>query len=525
MSTISEQYAEFALENRRADQHRGTPEDRLERHQRACRRIARFGRRAAAEISRHAYQRIRHEDSLFLAISYIAAQSGQTPGPDNERWPDDLGDPHAYARGLRDEIDDGEYDHDETLTKHISKGRGRGTRPIQLTNLCDRAVHRAIAQVIGPILDAGFDPNSFGGRPDRDRRHALVAAEQLGASGSLVWICEDLKDAFECVPQARLLQLLRKSLPVRPEQERKRRAFNRPIHEDLHSLLAKMLKTDSGTGVRQGAPSSSLMLNLYAHHLLDLPWRRLHPDRPLLRYVDDLLIPCQSVEEAQALRQDLVRMLHPTGMRLKQPQPGQSTIHDLCAGESAVWLGFRIGWRAGRLHTQPKLGAWQDQANKLAECAGLPRKDRRLGERLLSWIRQMGPAYPHTNRGRGYFTLFRAASKLGVRGLPKVPRARGGVEGSVRRLAGPASPERAGVAAGSRGDVLKAILAMVRRAIGCRMTDRGPRPPPGPSPSRWKRPPGAFGGLGAALGPGRLKIAPIGFWGRAVGCHRETLAS
>ena len=44
---------------------------------------------------------------------------------------------------------------------------------------------------------------------------------------------------------------------------------------------------------READPLSPLLLNLYLHHLLDVRWRTLHPDSPLLRYADDLLLLCR----------------------------------------------------------------------------------------------------------------------------------------------------------------------------------------------------------------------------------------
>ncbi len=206
-------------------------------------------------------------------------------------------------------------------------------------------------QVIGPWLDVGFSDHSFGGRPNRSRSHALAVAEKLVIEGRQIWVCADLANAFENVPQAPLLQVLRKYIPVKPSEEIKRRQHNEKIHENLHSLLRKLIETPKRIGIRQGAATSSLFLNVYADHHLDRPWRR-HCAAPLLRFADDILVPCTSSEEAEEAQATLMKLLAPTGLRCKEPKAGNKNIVDINRQE-AEWLGYRIRWSSEGLIVLP----------------------------------------------------------------------------------------------------------------------------------------------------------------------------
>ena len=130
-------------------------------------------------------------------------------------------------------------------------------------------------QTIQPYLDASFRRTCFGGRPGHDRFHALAWAEMLATTGNRwVWIVQDVKNAFPSVPRGRLEDVLHRRLP----------------NENLVSLILKLADNGRSRGIPQGAPASPLLLNLYLDYVLDRPWERQHPDLPLLRWIDDLLI-------------------------------------------------------------------------------------------------------------------------------------------------------------------------------------------------------------------------------------------
>ena len=150
----------------------------------------------------------------------------------------------------------------------IPKASGHGTRTLLIQSIIDRLVQRAIVQTVQPYLDPTFDEQSYGYRPGCDRQQALARAERLALSANTwVWLTEDLKDAFNQVPQRRLLDVVRHRLP----------------NEGIVRLIEHVVLTDTGRGLRQGGCLSPLLLNLYLDHHLDRRWRMRHPDLSLLR--------------------------------------------------------------------------------------------------------------------------------------------------------------------------------------------------------------------------------------------------
>ncbi len=152
-------------------------------------------------------------------------------------------------------------------------------------------MQRAIVQTVQPYLDQFFDDNSFGYRPDSHVYMALAAAEKLTVKNNAwVWLTEDLKDAFNHVPQQRLLDVGRTYIP----------------DKGMLRLIERVVLTTTGKGIRQGGNLSPLLLNVYLHHFLDKKWRRLHPDATLIRWADDLLVLCREQEPTSSAK-------HPAG--------------------------------------------------------------------------------------------------------------------------------------------------------------------------------------------------------------------
>src|SRR5262245_11704792 len=196
--------------------HRGDRYDFMARHRRQARRAVKKGRPALVAIAPSLFRRVSDERTLRVAWDHLERYGGRAPGIDGMRYEDYP--EHAkweVCRGLRDWIRSGDYEPDEDRVVWISKGPGRGERPITIQNIEDRVVQRAVVEIVQPFLDPRFDPHSIGYRPRKDRLHALALAERYCLEQKRrVWVTEDIKDAFSNVPLARLLQLIRKCLPA-----------------------------------------------------------------------------------------------------------------------------------------------------------------------------------------------------------------------------------------------------------------------------------------------------------------------
>jgi hypothetical protein len=212
-----------------------------------------------------------------------------------------------------------------------------------------------------------------------------------------VWVAADVRAAFEHVPLPRLLQVVRHYLPA----------------ADLTGLLERVLPGHHLPGLRQGGAVSPLLLNLYLHHLLDHPWARLRPDRPVLRYADDLLLLGRDRAGTVAALEELRRGLDAAGMPIK----GDPAVANP-ATDPVDWLGFRVGRAGDRLTFATPAAAWDSLQDGLAEAHKAADAPLRARGVVAGWLAAQGPSYRWADRDGVLSRLDGLAREQGFDELP-----------------------------------------------------------------------------------------------------------
>ncbi|WP_425619153.1 reverse transcriptase domain-containing protein [Anatilimnocola sp. NA78] len=260
----------------------------------------------------------------------------------------------------------------------IKKSSGRGFRKIQIANVLDRIIARAIYQWLWPWLEPKFECFSFGFRKGVNSCHALQrAVSETTKHGRTWWLCHDLANAFDDVPRNRLFDLLRAWAPP-----------------SLLTITQRLIDSGQRKGIAQGSPLSPLLLNVYLDQRLDKPWNRRYPELPLLRYADDLCVLCTTEAEAMAADGYLRALLTPAGFKLRT-DPGCGII-DLQGGAAAEWLGFRISMGPGIKITLGET-AWSKLEAGLQRAAVEHTPD--CGKTVVTgWFDALGPCYEHEDR-------------------------------------------------------------------------------------------------------------------------------
>jgi retron-type reverse transcriptase len=385
-----------------ADRHTGSLRGFLRRHEQEAAAAARGTAATRRKFVAKLLTRTADSRNLRLAWDHLASGEGQAPGLDGLRFNDlDHHEVWDLARALHEAILDGTYRTTPDLQKRIPKSSGKGFRMLSIPSVVDRVVQRAVVQIIQPYLNPTFDERSLGYRPGIDVNAAVAMAEDLIVrEGRWVLLAEDLKDAFNHVPQRRLLGTLGTHLR----------------DDGMMRLLERVLLTRKGQGLRQGGPLSPIALNTYLDHFLDKKWRRLHPDMAMLRWVDDVLVSVRDREEARQAHQDLTSLLRPAGMSLKSTP--ERSVHNLGAGEHAEWLGYRLSRGRDGLKVSLTEKAWRSLAEKLEldhEKDGSP---LRAVDTILGWVSSMGPCYATTHIPTAYARIGSLANALAFDEIP-----------------------------------------------------------------------------------------------------------
>ena len=195
----------------------------------------------------------------------------------------------------------------------IPKPGTHETRPLGIPTVRDRVVQAAVVNVIEPIFERDFAPQSYGFRPGRGCKDALRRVDELLQAGYVHVVDADLKGYFDSIPHDRLLARLEAKIADGP----------------VLRLIAAFLKAEIMDGLthwtpESGAPQGAVLSPLLSNVYLDpLDHQVAAAGLEMVRYADDFVILCRTADDArralvlvQAWVSENGLTLHPTKTRI-----------------------------------------------------------------------------------------------------------------------------------------------------------------------------------------------------------------
>ena len=328
-------------------------------------------------------------DPRNLQAAYWAVWRNQgAPGVDGQSVKQFDAHEEAELARLREELRTHRYCRQPARRVWIPKPGSAEKRPLGIPAVRDRTVEAALKHVLEPIFERDFAEHSYGFRPGRGCREAVQRVEELLKAGR-AWCVElDFKSYFDTIPHDRLLGLVKQRVVDGSVLALLEQSLKAGVLEELKGWQP----TERGTP--QGAVISPTLANLY---LNPLDHQMAQRGYEMVRYADDLVVLCQSQEEAeQALRQlrhwsqAAGLTLHPTKTRIVNAQ-----------SEGFDFLGWHF--RGGQKWPRQK------SLEKLREKLR-PLTRRTNGRSLSETIAQVNPIL------RGWHSYFRDSHPTGLRG-------------------------------------------------------------------------------------------------------------
>jgi RNA-directed DNA polymerase len=327
-------------------------------------------------------------DPAFLVVAWSRVRGnkgGRTAGVDGVVPRAIVLGAGEFLGGLRAALKARRFTPTRVREKAIPKASGK-LRRLGIPTAADRVVQAALKLVLEPILEADFQPCSYGFRPGR-RAQDAIAEIHLFTSRSYEWVVEgDITACFDEISHAGLLGRLR------------RRVGDKRVLALVKAFLKAGILTEDGavrdtiTGTPQGGILSPLLSNL-ALSVLDehctRAWqavgatssaRQGHRRKGLatwrlVRYADDFVVlVAGSRAHAEALCEEVAAVLAPMGLRLSEAKTRIAHID-----EGFDFLGFRIqrhpkrGTGKRHVYTYP---AKKALAAVKAKLRALSRQDR-----------------------------------------------------------------------------------------------------------------------------------------------------
>jgi hypothetical protein len=386
------------------DVHVGTPSDFLKRYHV---QVDLSRRTPDPEVRKELLSHWHAPESLWVALEHLRHHGGEAAGPDGiqacdlskVQWFD-------MFRHIQPFLTDGTYLPGKVRRIQIPKSSGKGSRTLEIANLIDRIIARAATQFLLPWVNPGFDDNSFGYRPHRGNRDALVRARQISKQQErLLWLAHDFRDAFGKVPRGRLMDLVRNLVPA-----------------EMAAVIGRLIDTGKSTGIPQGSPISPVLLNIYLDHFVDRPWRKRFPTIPLIRFVDDILVLCKNPAEARQAEEGLQKLILPSGMETKEDFT--AAAKDLQKGEEALWLGFQIGDGPKTLTLKIADRGWEGLRAGLESALLDDNTTRACQASIQGWTEHVGPCFGHDHKNEVLHKIVSTARQCGFDDPPHPRRLR-----------------------------------------------------------------------------------------------------
>jgi RNA-directed DNA polymerase len=281
----------------------------------------------------------------------------------------------------------------------IPKAGGKQRR-LGIATVTDRVVQASLTLVLEPILEADFQPCSYGFRPGR-RAHDAIAEARYLTTRSYEWIVEgDITACFDEIAHPALMDRLRKRIADKRVLALVKAFLKAGIFGQDGTLR------DSNTGVPQGGILSPVLANLALsvldEYIAQTPGgpsstqsqratrrRRGQGNYRLVRYADDwLLMVSGTREHAEQMREHAAAVLAPMGLRLSAEKTKITHID-----EGLDFLGWRIqrhrkrGTNRSYVYTYPSRKAIKAVTLKVKTICR-----RNVNQPLPALIRQLNPA-------------------------------------------------------------------------------------------------------------------------------------
>jgi RNA-directed DNA polymerase len=305
--------------------------------------------------------------NMFRALKRVRANKG-APGADGMNVNQLGGYLKRHWLKIREDLLNDEYRPHPVRRKEIPKPDG-GVRLLGIPTVLDRLIQQAVSQVLEQVWDPTFSEFSYGFRPRRSQRNAVLQAKSYLLNGYTHIVDMDLSKFFDRVNHDRLMS----RLAMKVQDKRVLKLIRRYL---TAGIMIDGLVSHSIEGTPQGGPLSPLLSNIVLDELdKELEKRGLN----FVRYADDFVIYCKSKKAVERVKESITKFIT---VRLKLK------VNEEKSSVSRPWLRKFLGFTFISMYGKTKIRIHVKAIKRFKERVR-ELTDRNCGKSLQQVIEQL----------------------------------------------------------------------------------------------------------------------------------------
>ena len=298
---------------------------------------------------------ILYKDNLNRAYKRVKANKGAA-GIDGMTIEEALPYLKEHQQELINRILKGKYTPSPVRRVEIPKPNG-GMRKLGIPTVIDRTLQQAISQKLVPIYEPLFADGSFGYRPNRSAKDAILKVKEYAEQGYTFAIVLDLSKYFDTLNHEILINLLRKNV----KDERVVQLIKRYLK---NGVMENGVVIDTEEGSPQGGNLSPLLANIY---LNEFDQEFLKRGVPCIRYADDIVLLAKSKRASERLLESSTRFLEEK-LKLTVNREKSRTV-SVFAIRNFKFLGFALGRNGSGIYVRVHPKSWKKFKLRLKELS------------------------------------------------------------------------------------------------------------------------------------------------------------
>ena len=294
---------------------------------------------------------ILYKDNLNRAYKRVKANKGK-PGVDGMTVEEALPYLRKHQKELTGRIRKGKYTPSPVRRVEIPKPEG-GVRKLGIPTVIDRTIQQAIAQQLIPIYEPLFIETSYGYRPNKSAKDAVLKVKEYAGKGYTYAVSIDLSKYFDTLNHELLINLLRKNV----KDERVVQLIKRYLKS---GVMENGVVMDTEEGSPQGGNLSPLLANIYLNEFDQEFSKR---GVPCIRYADDIVLLARSKRASERLLESSTKYLEEK-LKLTVNREKSRTV-SVFAIQNFKFLGFALGRNGSGIYVRVHPKSWKKFKTKL----------------------------------------------------------------------------------------------------------------------------------------------------------------